>query len=42
MKKMLSDGININNKIFKFKISQTVCDISAKACILNINKGHNV
>lgn len=40
MKNILSDGIKINNKIFKFKVAQIVCDAPAKAFILNV-KGHN-
>lgn len=40
MKKILSDGLCINNKILSFEITQVVCDAPAKSFILNV-KGHN-
>ncbi|XP_060873213.1 LOW QUALITY PROTEIN: uncharacterized protein LOC132947049 [Metopolophium dirhodum] len=39
MKHILSTGITINSKIFKFELVQVVCLASAKAFILNV-KGH--
>jgi len=40
MKHILSNGIQINDKVLRFKIVQVVCDAPAKSFILNV-KGHN-
>lgn len=40
IKEILLNGISVNNKVFKFKITQIVCDAPAKAFVLNV-KGHN-
>lgn len=39
-KEILLNEVSVNDKVFKFKIGQKVCDAPAKAFILNV-KGHN-
>jgi hypothetical protein len=36
MKTILSNGLFINNKLFKFELSQIVCDAPAKSFVLNV------
>jgi len=36
MNTILTNGLSINNKIFKFEVSQIVCDAPAKSFVLNV------
>jgi len=40
IKDIISNGLEINNKLLKFEISQVICDAPAKSFLLNV-KNHN-